>query len=313
LGKEDFASIQDIFRGVILKTAFGQGLDLEYSSLVKQLALEWPGEEAVRTRLSMLAYDNIVAHKTSFYTFHLPLAAALCLARGGDEGDNRNTDDEREGEGDISRINVKRGVKGKRSDDFMGDAKDGENMEQRSASDEERYPSSSSSSFSSRGRVGGGASSSEELAKKIGLELGQYFQVQDDFLDVYGDPKKTGKIGTDIEQRKLTWLMAKAVEKTTDEKDLRALFQPSKRYVENVKGIFARLSLRECYLEYEASVCAKIKNWVRQGSSQLPTETILLILNKVYSSRVKKESTNISATTTASTSSSTTGISVVAS
>jgi farnesyl diphosphate synthase len=38
------------------------------------------------------------------------------------------------------------------------------------------------------------------------LDMGHYFQVEDDWLDVYGDPAVTGKIGTDLKSVKVTWI-----------------------------------------------------------------------------------------------------------
>lgn len=68
------------------------------------------------------------------------------------------------------------------------------------------------------GLLGGASRGNQELLYEFGKNLGIAFQVQDDYLDAFGDPEKTGKIrGGDILANKKTFLLLRALH-TQDEK-----------------------------------------------------------------------------------------------
>jgi geranylgeranyl diphosphate synthase type II len=61
--------------------------------------------------------------------------------------------------------------------------------------------------------IGGAALNDAHLLYNFGVNLGIAFQLQDDILDVYGDPDKFGKqVGGDIISNKKTYLLIKAIE-----------------------------------------------------------------------------------------------------
>ncbi|RYE17915.1 MAG: polyprenyl synthetase family protein [Sphingobacteriales bacterium] len=61
--------------------------------------------------------------------------------------------------------------------------------------------------------IGGADAANAENLYQFGVNLGIAFQLQDDILDVYGDPEKFGKqVGGDIISNKKTFLLIKATE-----------------------------------------------------------------------------------------------------
>ena len=55
-----------------------------------------------------------------------------------------------------------------------------------------------------------------DMTREICMDLGHYFQAQDDYIDCFGDPEVTGKVATDIEDNKCTWLVVEFLKTASD-------------------------------------------------------------------------------------------------
>lgn len=129
--KEYYLELIDLFHEVTFITTIGQLQDLKTA-----------GGDV--TTFTMEKYKTIVANKTAYYSFYLPVALAM----------------------------------------HMAGFKDPEMFRQ---------------------------------TKTILLEVGNFFQAQDDFIDCFGDPTVTGKIGTDIQDGKCSWLAVVAMQRASNE------------------------------------------------------------------------------------------------
>jgi geranylgeranyl diphosphate synthase type II len=100
--------------------------------------------------------------------------------------------------------------------------------------------------------IGGAELTDANLLSSFGEHLGIAFQLQDDILDVYGDPEKFGKqVGGDIISNKKTFLLIKALE-LADEQQIRELNYwinikefDSTQKVEAITNIYNSLEIRE--------------------------------------------------------------------
>lgn len=101
------------------------------------------------------------------------------------------------------------------------------------------------------GYIAGANEAQQEALYQYGLHIGLAFQIQDDILDVYGDPKTFGKaIGGDICCNKKTILLLTAME-TTDAESKAELLQwmmasdCNEQKIAAVTEIYNRLGVRE--------------------------------------------------------------------
>ncbi|KAJ3651539.1 hypothetical protein Zmor_017573 [Zophobas morio] len=87
---------------------------------------------------------------------------------------------------------------------------------------------------------------SEDLSK----DLTFLYRVQDDFIDCYGNPEKSGKKGTDIQEGKCTWLAVMAMKKA-NHYQIETLKQcygsKDPEAITTVINLFEELNLKDIY------------------------------------------------------------------
>ncbi|KAL9230030.1 hypothetical protein vseg_005427 [Gypsophila vaccaria] len=121
--------------------------------------------------------------------------------------------------------------------------------------------------------------------KDILVDMGIYFQVQDDYLDCFGDPQFIGKIGTDIEDFKCSWLVVKAFELCNDEQKTVLHENYGKQdpaCVAKVKEVYHELNLQGVFEEYESQSYEKIIKSIDAHPSKAVQAVLKSFLGKIY-------------------------------
>lgn len=126
-------------------------------------------------------------------------------------------------------------------------------------------------------------------SKDILLKIGDFFQIQDDYMDCYGDPKVTGKIGTDIQDNKCSWLAVQCMERANAAQKLimtENYGQKEEEKVRRVKQLYDEIGLPSVYQQYER----KSYEAIRAEIEQLPTDVSHTIFYKVLEKIYRRES-----------------------
>ncbi|RFU75357.1 farnesyl pyrophosphate synthase [Trichoderma arundinaceum] len=126
-----------------------------------------------------------------------------------------------------------------------------------------------------------------QTAKDILIPLGEYFQIQDDFLDNFGLPEHIGKIGTDIKDNKCSWLVNQALQIATPEQrkileDNYGQKDDAKEKV--IKKLYDDLKLKERFETFEEKRAAELQEQISKidESKGLKKEVFEAFLGKIY-------------------------------
>lgn len=124
-------------------------------------------------------------------------------------------------------------------------------------------------------------------AEDILIPMGEYFQIQDDYLDNFGLPEHIGKIGTDIMDNKCSWLVNQALAICTPEQkkileDNYGRKDKDKEAI--VKKLYDELNLEKRYKDYEEKVVSEIRDKIAKidETGGLKREVFEAFLAKIY-------------------------------
>ena len=123
-----------------------------------------------------------------------------------------------------------------------------------------------------------------DTARDILCTMGEYFQIQDDYLDCYGSPEVIGKVGTDIQDNKCGWLVVQALQRVTPAQ--RMILQDNygrhdDACVQKVKALYNELDMTKIFQEYEEKSYQEIRSKMSSAEG-LPQNVFEFLLTKIY-------------------------------
>jgi farnesyl diphosphate synthase len=123
----------------------------------------------------------------------------------------------------------------------------------------------------------------QDKVYKTYMLLGHVFQARDNFLDVNADPLVTGKVGTDIQENKCSWLLVWTLENCSDEQKKefqRCYGSTNKDDVSRVKELFRDLNVSQNFLDWDKEMWTKIEVAVEELTDPALKELHTALLSK---------------------------------
>lgn len=104
-------------------------------------------------------------------------------------------------------------------------------------------------------------------------------------MDCFGDPEVTGKIGTDIQEGKCSWLAVVALQRAnpTQRKIMEENYgKADEKSVKIIRQLYEELSLPNTYAIYEEESFNIIRTHIQQLSQGLPHKLFFKFMEKIY-------------------------------
>jgi len=123
------------------------------------------------------------------------------------------------------------------------------------------------------------------FAEQILLQIGEFFQIQDDYLDFYGNPEVTGKIGTDIQDNKCSWLIVNALVLADEDQKTKLCAhygRADERDIQIVSQVYHELKLDKLYERFSVATEEKIMDKILNDCSENLREVYLGICKYVF-------------------------------
>lgn len=124
-------------------------------------------------------------------------------------------------------------------------------------------------------------------ARDVLIPLGEYFQIQDDYLDCFGKPEDIGKIGTDIQDNKCSWVVNTALKICTPQQRKMLDENYGRKNPDNekvCKDLFYELKIDSLYHDYEEQVAKKLQEQIKEidESRGFKDQVLTAFFNKIY-------------------------------